>query len=97
MVESQNAHRIGIEKNTISSQQHREGMGQWMAFAIAIGGIGAALYAALNGQAWFGGTLCAECLTSLVYAFVVSKKSRDDDFEKKRPPPPEKPGSPPSV
>ena len=74
MAEAQSAHRIDLERSVVGSQQKTESRGQWFGFIIALFFGACGLYAALNGQPWFGGVIAGTTLVSLVGTFVYSNR-----------------------
>ena len=88
MAESQLAHRISIEQTVVKSQQTQATRGQIFGFLIGIFGLGAALYAAVNGQPWFGSVIGGATLVSLVGVFVYGKHQEKKELDDKRPTPP---------
>ncbi len=84
MVEMQSSHRIALESAVVQSQQKQETRGQWFGLIISIFFGACGLYAALNGQPWFGGIITGTTLVSLVGIFVYSKKQSQKDLSDKR-------------
>lgn len=84
MAEAQSAHRIRIENLVVTSQQKQSQCGQIFGLIIGLVGIGAAMYAAVNGQPWFGGILGGGTLVSLVTAFLKSRDKGESDLREKR-------------
>lgn len=73
-VEKQAAHRMELEKLTITKQQEQTDRGQWFTFIIALVGIGAALTAALTNHDTFAGILGSTTILGLVSAFILGKQ-----------------------
>jgi len=95
MSEAQSSHRIALEKTVVGSQQRQEERGQYFALIIALSFGGGGLYAALNGQPWFGGIIAGTTLVSIVGIFIYSKKESEKELSDKRkaampPPAPER-------
>lgn len=84
MAENQSAHRIEIEKVVISSQQVQSQRGQHFGLAIAIVGIGASVFLAMNGHDVVAGVLGGTTVVSLAIAFIEGKKAQQRDLQQKR-------------
>ena len=91
MVEAQSAHRIGMEKVVITSQQRQAFCGQIFGLLIGLSGLSLATYAAVMGQPWFGAIIGGATLGSLVSAFLYTQTQQKKELEQKAEPmrPPE--------
>jgi len=84
MAEAQNSHRLNLETTVVGSQQKQEERGQWFGLIIALFFGSCGLYAAINGQPWFGGVISGTTLVSLVGVFVYSKRKSQKELSDKR-------------
>ena len=84
MAEAQSAHRLALESTVVRSQQTQEERGQWFGLIIALFFGGCGLYAAVNGQPWFGGVISGTTLVSLVGVFVYSKSKSGKELANKK-------------
>jgi len=84
MAEAQSSHRIELERTVVISQQGQEKRGQIFGLIIALSFGGGGLYAALNGQPWFGGVITGTTLVSLVGIFVYTKQQVRKDLSDKK-------------
>jgi hypothetical protein len=84
MAETQSVHRMDLEKTVITSQQNLEARGQWFGLVIALSFGFGGVYAALNGQPWFGAVMVGSTVASLVGIFVYSKKQSEKELSEKR-------------
>lgn len=84
MAEHQSAHRIEIEKVVISSQQVQSQRGQNFGLVIAIVGIGASVFLAMNGHNMVAGVLGGTTVVSLAIAFITGKRAQQRDLQQKR-------------
>lgn len=84
MAEAQSGHRLELERIVVTSQQRQETRGQIFALIISIFFGSCGLYAALNGQPWFGGIIAGTTLVSIVGIFIYSKKQSKMELAEKR-------------
>jgi uncharacterized membrane protein len=84
MAEEQSAHRIGIEKTVVNSQQRQAFCGQLFGLIIGLSGLGLATYAAISGQPAFGGIIGSTTLVSLVSSFLFTRHIQNQELTKKR-------------
>lgn len=76
MAEKQLDHRIDVEKLAVRRQLNQSGVGQLLAFFIALGCIGASTWAAMNDHDTFAGILGGATVVGLVTVFIAGRNSQ---------------------
>ena len=84
MAENQSAHRIETEKFVVRSQQRQSGVGQVLAFIIAVLAICGGIYLTVIGHPEVGIVLSGGTVVSLVGIFVLGKRQQRDNLKDKQ-------------
>ncbi len=83
MAEKQQSHRMGLETTVIHSQTSQSALGQKLAFAMGILGIGGAIFLSWIGHPTVGGSIGTAVIGTLAIAFLLGKADEKKSREKK--------------
>lgn len=80
----QQQHRIAIENQVVTSQQHLASKGQWFAFILALIIVLCATYAAISGFSPFASIMATTTIGGLVAAFLYTQHEQRNEALKKQ-------------
>jgi uncharacterized membrane protein len=83
MAEEQSSHRRTLEKKVVFGNELRAHIGQWMAFAISLAGIGAGVYLIMHDKPTEGLVSIFGPLAAVVGIFIYGKMSQKKELAAK--------------
>lgn len=84
MAERQETHRHDLENRVVEAGVRSTRLGQWLAFVVALSGMGLAGYLAYLGQPWQAIAVFTGDLVGMVAVFHIGRARGQEEREKRR-------------